>query len=231
VNARHVHGWMQSGTWALGVDVANSEEGDEGAIARGRGRTLQQVESFPCPNANDLGFRVVVESKDKGIDGMHVGIDSVGVGAGAVNEAKRLDFWVRALNGGERPIEDADAERFNNLRSQMWWQLREDLRTDQIDLPPDLELAQDLTTPTWQTKNGKIVVESKEDLVERLPGRRSPNKGDASAYWNWVRAREEPAAQQPPANAGKTVQQLLREEFESLDAPTHPAEGYTVIRQ
>jgi hypothetical protein len=38
----------------------------------------------------------------------------------------------------------------------------------------------------WTTKNGKIVVESKEDFKKRLPGRRSPDKGDSWVYWNWI---------------------------------------------
>jgi hypothetical protein len=39
----------------------------------------------------------------------------------------------------------------------------------------------------WTTRNGKIAVESKDDIIKRL--RRSPNKGDAAVYWNWVRRR------------------------------------------
>ncbi len=43
----------------------------------------------------------------------------------------------------------------------------------------------DLVTPKWFVRNGKIIVESKEDIKKRLG--RSPNKGDAAVYWNWVR--------------------------------------------
>jgi hypothetical protein len=92
-----------------------------------------------------------------------------------------------------------DVELFNNLRSQMWWQLRDDLQHGRVALVEDDELFNDLTSVTWKTQGGKIVVESKEDQKKRLG--RSPNKGDAAVYWNWVRARDwEPEQMKPPAS-------------------------------
>ena len=190
---------------AWGVDVANSEGGDKAAIARWQGACLLEVESFPCPDANRLGSQVVDEMRAARGLPAHVGIDSVGVGAGSVNEARRLGAWVQGLNGGARATgtmdEDYDFsdeddakkdrvrndEKFANLRAQMWWQMREDLRLGRVALPSDNELIADLVTPRWLTKNGKIIVESKEDIKERLG--RSPDKGDAAVYGNWVRDR------------------------------------------
>jgi hypothetical protein len=114
------------------------------------------------------------------------------VGAGGVNELRRLGAKaVQPLNSGEGPWEiggkhDKD-EEFKNLRAQMWWQLRKDLQAGRIALPNDPELADDLCVVQWQTRNGKIVLEEKEDFKRRLPGRRSPDKGDAVVMWNWVR--------------------------------------------
>lgn len=178
---------------ALGVDVANSEDGDEGAKARMRGHRVLSITSFPCPNANDLGIEVGRDITRDKIDPRHVGIDSVGVGAGTVNELRKRNEWwgVQALNGGESPRElDWDAEEYNNLRSQIHWCLAEDFRLGQIDIPNDRELIEDLITPTYQTRNGKIVIESKEEIKRRLPSGRSPNKADALAYANFVRDRE-----------------------------------------
>jgi hypothetical protein len=67
----------------------------------------------------------------------------------------------------------------------MWWQLRLDLQNSEIALPDDEELFADILTPQWTTKNGKIIIEPKEEIRKRLG--RSPNKGDACVYWNWVR--------------------------------------------
>ena len=187
---------------AWGVDVANSEAGDKAALARWMGACLREVESFACPDANQLGAKVVAELKaTKDGRATHVGIDSVGVGAGAVNEAKRLGVIVQALNGGARATKTVDErldvkdgqkrvaneELFANLRAQMWWAMREDLRNGRVALVNDPELFADLTAPTWWTHNGKIHVEAKEDMKGRLG--RSPDKGDAAVYGNWVRHR------------------------------------------
>lgn len=206
---------------ALGVDVANSEAGDEAAIARGLGRFLLSVESFPCPNANNLGTQVGLQMQRDGILDEHVGVDSVGVGAGCVNELKAHDHYVQALGGGDKAEPDGDEEQYNNLRSKMYWRLAEDLRLGATDLPDDPELTTDLITPQWKTVNGKIVVERKEDLKKRLPDGRSPNKGDAVVYWNWVRPREvvEEPAKRP---VFKTMAQKLLDEMHAMDNAVKP---------
>ncbi len=202
------------GTLGLGVDVANSPKGDKAAIARWQGSCLTEVEDFQCPDANLLGKRVYEEMMDAAdpIDARYVGVDPVGVGAGCVNELKRLGVKVRSLGGGDKAIPGLDkdilwsetelnleghkkaagpivieAERFADLRSQMWWRMREDLRLGRIALCPDEELFSDLTLPTFGTDGGVIKVQSKEHLFKHL--KRSPNKGDAAVYGNWVRRR------------------------------------------
>jgi hypothetical protein len=202
----------RKGLAALGVDVANSETGDKAAIARWQGACLTEVPAFPCPDANLLGKMVGAEMEEEKIDGRYVGVDSVGVGAGTVNELKRLGKKVRWISSGTKAIPGLDvdtlwsetevdlegsvkpagptvieAERFDNLRSQLWWRIREDLRMGRIALPDDEELFQDLTASTWTQKNGVICVESKKDIKKRIG--HSPNKGDAAAYGNWVRRR------------------------------------------
>jgi hypothetical protein len=71
---------------------------------------------------------------------------------------------------------------FLNKRAEAWWRFREALDPNQlggsvIALPPDEELKNDLTAPTWDLSSGKIKVESKDDLRDRLG--RSPDKADA----------------------------------------------------
>lgn len=213
---------LRLGEQALGVDIAESQSGDKGAIARGLGACLTEVESFQCPDATDLADRVFLEAKDEGIPGRRIGADSAGLGGPVVNYMKKLGLKVQAISGGTRAIPQVDteelwseqeedvlegrlrpkggkvveAERFNNLRSQVWWRMREDLRRGRIALPDDEELLRDLTTPTFRTKNGVIWVEAKEDIVKRLG--RSPDKGDAAVMWNWVRSRVPTSTKLPP---------------------------------
>lgn len=124
---------------------------------------------------------------DNNIKPYNVGIDGVGVGAGTINTLKEHGIANKSINiqGAAEPTKNRGEEKFNNLRSQMWWKMREDIRLGNIMLPDDKELIADLTTPKWFVRNGKIVIESKEEIKKRLG--RSPNKGDAAVYWNWVR--------------------------------------------
>ena len=176
------------GRRGLGADVANSESGDEAAICRGIGSLCIEVESGQCPNANKFGSKLFYEMKATNVSDECVAVDGVGVGAGCVNELLRLGAKVIDIQSGSSPMEiPGKVEDFNNLRSQMWWQARIDLESVDSDLaiPYDEELFADLMSPKWETRNGKIIIQSKEELKKQLG--RSPNKGDAFVYWNWVR--------------------------------------------
>ena len=186
---------------AVGLDVAQSEHGDKASVAKGRGNRLMTVESAQCNNATKLGRDTAEYAKTHGVEPRHVGVDAIGVGAAALNALREDLGAVQALYGGAAPAVKAgmkeqdgesrewlpDANRFKNLRSQMYWQMREDLRTDNVDLPPDPELFRQLTMPTFREMGNLVIVESKDDIKKRLG--RSPDDADAVVYWNWVRPR------------------------------------------
>jgi phage terminase large subunit len=173
---------------ALGVDVANSENGDKAAIAEGQGALLERVDTFACPDANLLASEKVKPRMDLlRVASSNVGVDVIGVGVGTFNELKRLGVHVQALNGGVPPMGNSLAENFANLRTQMYWQLRIDLQHGIVGLPEDEELWQDITCPLVIYEANRIRVESKKEIRKRLG--RSPDKGDAAVYWNWVRQR------------------------------------------
>lgn len=178
---------MMNGDRALGVDVANSESGDKAAIAEGVGAVLIDLKDFQCPDANQLGKRdIYLRMKEKNIKPRMIGVDGIGVGAGTVNALKELGIRVSNIISSEKQVPlTGQTEIFDNLRSQMYWQLREDLRNGRLILCNDEELFADLVTPKWEVRNGKICVEKKEEIKKRLG--HSPNKGDAVVYWNWVR--------------------------------------------
>lgn len=184
-----------------GVDVANSEHGDRGAICDFAENVVVRLEAFPCPDANQLGRQVVGEARSAGLPAHRVGIDSIGVGAGTVNECRRLRLSVQALNFGASPISQAekapdgspyewapDANRFQNLRGQTYWQLREDLQAGTFDMAKDEELWEELLTITFEDE-GKVVKLMPKDDIKLLLGR-SPDKSDALAMGNWVRERK-----------------------------------------
>lgn len=185
---------------AMGIDVAQSETGDKASKARGRGNWLHSVESFRCTNATELGRDVAKEAKQQGVLPKHVGVDAIGLGAATVNALREELGSIRAIISGSSPIDGAqqgpdgeerswmpDANRFENLRSQMWWQMREDLRTDAVDLPDDSELHRQLTMPQFKDEGKVVKLEAKDEIRKRLG--RSPDDADAVVYWNWIRPR------------------------------------------
>ena len=179
---------MVEGTPALGVDVANSERGDKAAIAFGKGTNLLTIESFACPSSNKLGDTVAQRMADEHVKEERVGVDAIGVGAGTYNQLRDVySLRVNPLN--TTSVVTRGIEKFVSLRAQMWWQMREDLRLGRITLPNDPELFADLVTPKWERRDTVLIVEAKEELKKRLG--RSPDKGDAAVYWNWVRERRD----------------------------------------
>ena len=198
---------MLKGHAALGVDCANSEAGDKGAYAYGRGPVVIEIKSEHTPDTNLWARQKVWPLIESGmVAAKRTGIDSVGVGAGAYNELRRLGGKaVQALNAGDGQWlmqgRAADQEEeFKNLRAQMWWQLRKDLQQGLISLPNSPELLRDICTPRWRTVNGTIRVEPKEDLKKRLG--RSPDLGDAVMMWNWTRQFTKPGTFAGNASSG-----------------------------
>ena len=70
--------------------------------------------------------------------------------------------------------------RFKNLRSELWWRMREALdpaSNTGISLPPDSALLADLCAPTWELSGSAIYVASREEIIDTIG--RSPDYGSA----------------------------------------------------
>ena len=198
--ARRAAGTLPTTVTGKGVDVANSEHGDRASIVDFAENCWVRVDAFQCPDSNALGRQVALAMDGSGLSALRVAVDAIGVGAGTVNELRRLGKPVQALNAGGQPmrmIEKApdgrvvewspDVNQHKNLRGQMLWQAREDLRLGTIDGPEDRELWEELTCPTFDDTSKVVVVEGKDEVKARLG--RSPDKADAWVMANWVRAR------------------------------------------
>lgn len=116
-------------------------------------------------------------------------VDTNGVGAGVFDAIKKSGYLAMGVNVGNRTsLTDRSGQiEFYNVRAAVYWKMREALdpaNSPTIMLPPDDDLASDLSTPHWKTMpGGKVVIESKDEIRKRL--NRSPDKGDAVclAWW------------------------------------------------
>jgi len=116
-------------------------------------------------------------------------VDTNGVGAGVFDRLKKIGHLAMGVNVGNRTslTDTSGQQEFYNVRAAVWWKMREALdpaRSPTIMLPPDDDLAADLSTPHWHTvPGGKVVIESKDEIRKRL--NRSPDRADAVclAWW------------------------------------------------
>ena len=147
---------------ALGVDVANSIDGDKACLAWGTGNELNILHEFQCPDANYLAYNMIYEDhvlremakgkffehdivyhtnklSNHDIAHWNIGVDAVGVGVGTINTFRDNKIKVIGLQGGELkkviPIDkstNSPLYGFNCLRSQMYFTAMLDLKKGDI---------------------------------------------------------------------------------------------------
>lgn len=168
---------------SIGFDPSGTGP-DASTIASRHGGWFAPLVTITDARKND-GIAVAMEVVKLRRDGAPVVIDAAAGYAGAAIERFRDNqIPYSRFHGGSSSSATAigTGVKFFNKRAESWWRFREALDPNQlggssIALPPDEELKNDLTAPTWQLQSGKIRVESKEDIRDRLG--RSPDKGDA----------------------------------------------------
>jgi phage terminase large subunit len=155
---------------ALGVDIARFGS-DETVEIELYGSTVAQPRTFHGQNTMQTAGSVKANGADK------KAVDDSGLGGGVTDRLKEQGVNVTAFISGEKAN---DSERFLNRRAESWWLIREMLKDNSLDLPPDNKLAADLTNIKFKyTSRGQIQLESKEDIKKRIG--RSPDRGDALA--------------------------------------------------
>lgn len=121
--------------------------------------------------------------------GLTAVVDVIGVGGGVYDRLREQDLKPEAFNASESSErkERSGELGFTNKRSAAVWLLGEMLNPlygATLALPPDDLLLGDLCAPHYSmTSNGRIQVESKDDIRKRIG--RSPDSGDAVMQACW----------------------------------------------
>ena len=103
-------------------------------------------------------------------------VDVIGIGAGVVDRLAELGLPVRGINVSETA--STNPERYLNMRSELWFKGRDWFTAKDCNLCKDGALSGELGALRFgYTSNGKIKVESKDDMKKR--GVPSPNRADA----------------------------------------------------
>ena len=109
-----------------------------------------------------------------------IAVDDSGVGGGVSDSCKERGLPVQRVNFGEEAIEK---EKFANLKAEMFWMLRERFKRDEIKIPDDDILKNQLANIRYSyTSKGQIKIESKDEAKRR--GMKSPDRADALAICN-----------------------------------------------
>lgn len=180
------HKWNETqkkeGHLILGADTSGKGK-DQTVFAHRYGKVITEIERYAKSRPMELAGKI---KNLLGVDGV-VKIDvAFGEGAGTADrlmEFDELDGRVFPIHSGNKTnrTDKSGLIEMANVRAAMYQNMRELLDPDSgedICLPEDPLLIGDLTTPRRKTRSdGKILVESKEDIYERI--QRSTDTGDA----------------------------------------------------
>ena len=139
-----------------------------------------QLNPLEAVNKKDTNWTIGrVKRKNAEIAGGYdaVGVDDTGVGGGVTDGLDDAEIDVEPFNFGASAQED---DKFENLKAEIYWNLREAIRDKKISLPDDKELVNQMCSIRYKfTRKGRIAIESKDDMKKR--GLKSPDRADAVA--------------------------------------------------
>ena len=137
-------------------------------------------------------YRKIVEENPDFYGRIYVNIDDTGLGGGVtdrLNEVKKEQKLKRLnvipINAAEKietdtPNGKKSAERYNNLTTDMWANLRDLLKEKEIVIEDDSETVAQLSCRKYRmASNGKLELEPKSEMKKRSLD--SPDRGDALA--------------------------------------------------
>lgn len=172
---------------AMGCDVSRGGSSKTVLAPRWREWFGEPVKRSGKETPTGAHILTLIESLHEG--NAVVNIDPIGVGSSPYDALMASDMPVNGVNfgAGSERTDRSGQYGFVNLRAEAYWKLREGLDPENglmLCLPPDDELRRDLCAVRWRKTPRGIVIESKEELRQRLG--RSPDCGDAVVY-AWFR--------------------------------------------
>lgn len=159
----------------IGLDVARFGD-DSTVFCFRKGRLCLKFETYR--KKDNVEVANIATNLIKEMHPARLFVDDTGVGGGVTDILKDRGFGqiVRGINFQSKAIND---EMYNNRRAEMWDGIRLWLQ-DTVQLPKDDSLLDELCTVNKKYDGrGRLQLESKADVKERLL--RSPDKADALA--------------------------------------------------
>jgi hypothetical protein len=143
---------------------------------------VKAVRAIQNRSTMDAVNLVVTEAISAGAKLMQVTVDDTGLGGGVVDRLRELGYPVLAINFSQKPT---DPMHFRSIRDEIFWNLRELFRSDEIIIPPNERLMAQLSAIKYKInpRNGRIEIENKDEMKKR--GLDSPDEADSLAIAVW----------------------------------------------
>lgn len=177
----------------VGVDPARFGD-DRSVIFRRQGLQAFPPQVMHGLDNMALAGRVARVIEDWNPDAVFI---DAGNGSGVIDRLRQLNYEVTEVSFGGKP----DDVLYINKRTEMWFRMRDWLRTGG-GLPNDNLLRQDLAAPIyWYNPKNQYVLEPKEDIKAR--GLPSPDRGDALALTFAFSVEKRPEMHRPTHETGE----------------------------
>ena len=159
-----------------GLDVAEMGADSNAWIVR-QGGWCSEIERWNGVDVGKTGAQAIARAKEWKV--RRVNVDAIGVGAGVPPHMRSADVEAVPVKVSEKPTIQAESGEFRSLRDQLYWSVREWLRTDPTAaLPPDPLLMQELSVMTYDLDfRGNICVMNKKEMRDLIS--RSPDAAEA----------------------------------------------------
>ena len=179
---------MLDGKKTMGVDTARAGD-DKTVLAMRHASVITAIKSFSKLSVTSTAGRIQAFA-----DNAYIHIETDGGLGAAVYDILKSDGVpnLRPITvGGKTNYRDHSKElSFANVRSAMWWNMREMLDPAyglEVCLPPIQEMILDLCTPKYDITRGAIVqIEGKDSIAKRIG--RSTDYGDAVCLAFWIQS-------------------------------------------
>ncbi|MFH0981887.1 MAG: hypothetical protein V2A79_10140 [Planctomycetota bacterium] len=170
----------------LACDVARFGD-DKTEIMLLEGSQIVHEETHGQTRTTEVSGRLTALSREHG--NCPIVVDVVGVGGGVVDELYALGRHVISFNSAEKAGNEL---KYHNKRAQAWWECAEGFAKGELGcMRMGTELRKQLGVPRYEHRNGRILIESKEDIKGRLGY--SPDKADCYVMGVWAVRNMHPA--------------------------------------
>lgn len=155
----------------MGVDIARYGD-DRSAVVIRQKENVTRKEILIAQDTVEMAGHVIRIAKEENVLPTNINIDIIGLGVGTFDALKHQGWHVNGVNVSVTPD---DTEHYANKRAELYGRVKEWIATGSLIQDEDWY---ELTNIKYKfTANGKMLMESKEDMKKR--GLSSPDVADA----------------------------------------------------